>query len=161
MPHLPTVFLSSTYYDLQQVRADLVCFIQETLGYRCLASEVSSFPIDPDVDTVENCQRRVDQDADALVLVVGGRYGTIPETSNRSVTNLEYLVARAKGIPIYVFVKADILSMLSLWKDNKDVDFSSVVDNPRLFDFISEIRGPHSVWMQPFSTAQHRTLSMH
>ena len=49
MPHIPTIFLSATFFDLQQVRADLVSFIQKSLGYRCLASEMSSFPIDPDV----------------------------------------------------------------------------------------------------------------
>jgi hypothetical protein len=32
MPHLPTIFLSSTYYDLAQVRADIVTFVQEQLG---------------------------------------------------------------------------------------------------------------------------------
>ncbi len=154
MPHLPTVFLSSTCFDLQQVRADIVNFIQEDLGYRCLASEMNSFPIAPDADTVENCRRRVDQDADALVLVIGGRYGVVPEALGRSITNLEYLVARAKGIPLFVFVKADVLALLPVWKDNPAADFKGVVDDSRLFEFISEIRGPHSVWMQPFTVAR-------
>lgn len=153
MPHLPTIFLSSTFYDLQQVRADLVTFIQEGLGYRAMASELNSFPIDPDTETVENCKRRVEQDADALVLVIGGRYGSVVPASGKSVTNLEYLAARAKGIPIFAFVKSDVLAQLETWRANPGADFRSVVDDPRVFQFISDVRGPHSVWTQAFTLA--------
>ena len=31
-----------------------------------------SFPVDPDMDTVNNCLRAVEERADMLVLVVGG-----------------------------------------------------------------------------------------
>src|SRR5260370_41029959 len=105
MTQVPTIFLSSTCYDLQQVRADIVQFVNEELGYRCLASEFDSFPTEPDVDTIENCKRRVEQDADALILVIDGRYGYAPPAVGKSVTNQEYLAARAKGIPIFAFVK--------------------------------------------------------
>jgi hypothetical protein len=50
--HAPTVLVSSTFYDLRQVREDLRCFIEDQLGYRPLLSEHPSFPIDPDVDTI-------------------------------------------------------------------------------------------------------------
>ena len=70
----PCVMVSSTFYDLRQIRDDLRQFI-EGLGYRPLLSEHPSFPIDPDTTTIENCRRRVEQDADILVLVIGGRYG--------------------------------------------------------------------------------------
>jgi hypothetical protein len=43
------------------------------LYYRPLLAEHPSFPIDPDAITIENCRRRVEQDADTLVLVIGGR----------------------------------------------------------------------------------------
>ena len=61
MPDLPGVFISSTFYDLIQVRADLVGFVEGQLGYRPLASELPSFPVDPSADTIENCRRRVDE----------------------------------------------------------------------------------------------------
>jgi hypothetical protein len=41
-----------------------------------LLSEHPSFPIDPGVTTIENCRRRVEQDADLFVLIVGMRYGS-------------------------------------------------------------------------------------
>lgn len=73
----------------------MVEFFQEQLGYRCLASEMNSFPVDLDLDSVENC--RVQDDADVLVLVIGERYGYCPQPSSKSVTILESLVARSKG----------------------------------------------------------------
>lgn len=157
MRRLPTIFLSSTFFDLQQVRADIVDFVQEDLGYRCLASERNSFPIDPDADTIENCKRRVEQDADALILVIGGRYGSVVPVSEKSVTNLEYDVARAKRIPVLAFVKADVLALLPIWRDNPKADFRAVVDDPRVFQFISDVRGLHSIWTQEFTLARDIT----
>jgi hypothetical protein len=99
---IPAVFVSSTSYDLDQVRADLKQFI-ERLGYDAVLSEYPSFPIDPDVKTVENCLRAVDRSADIFILVVGGRYGS-QTGEGKSITNLEYLRARFKEIPINAFV---------------------------------------------------------
>lgn len=145
--------ISSTFFDLKQVREDLARFVADGLGCRPLISEWSSFPIDPDVDTLENCRRRVERDADILVLVIGGRYGFVDTASARSVTNLEYLAARAKGIPVFVFVEKRILSALPIWQANSDGDFSSVVDDVRVFSFIEEVRVVHRVWMSEFEFA--------
>src|SRR5262249_20743047 len=125
----------------------------DEMGCRCLVSEWSSFPIDPDVDAVENCRRRVEHDADLLVLVIGGRYGSVDSKSAKSITNLEYLAARAKGIPIYVFVEKRVQALVPVWKTNRGFDFSSVVDDPRVFSFIEEIRDHHKVWTQEFELA--------
>ena len=67
---LPTLFLSSTFFDLRQVRADVADFVETQLGYRLLASEYASFPIDPSMRTIENCRARVENDADAMVLCI-------------------------------------------------------------------------------------------
>ena len=144
--------VSSTFYDLRQIRDDLRQFI-EGLGYRPLLSEHPSFPIDPDATTIENCRRRVEQDADVLVLVIGGRYGSIDATPNKSVTNLEYTSARHKRIPIYVFIDPQVLALLPLWKRNQAADFSEQVDSPRLFEFIEHVRTVDAVWMNEFRIA--------
>ena len=39
--------------------------------------------------------------------------------------------AKEKNIPIFVFVSKQVQNNLSLWKANKNADFSSVVDNPK------------------------------
>ena len=49
----PNVMVSSTFYDLRQIRADLAHVILDELGYIALLSELPSFPVDPDLDTIE------------------------------------------------------------------------------------------------------------
>lgn len=146
--------ISSTFYDLRQIRSSLVDFLTDDLGFEPLVSELGSFPVDPDVDTIENCRRRVEQDTDILVLVIGGRYGWVDGASARSVTNLEYLAARAKGIPIYAFVQKSVLALLPVWKKNPEADFSDVVDDVRLFAFIEQVRSIDRVWTYEFEYAR-------
>jgi hypothetical protein len=148
----PAVFVSSTFYNLKQIRADLKDFISE-MGLIPVISEYDSFPIDPSVSAVENCLKVVDQSADIFVLIISGRYGTVIN-QDKSVTNMEYLKARAKGIPIYVFIDKAVLYVLPLWTASPQNDFSAVVDSPRLFEFVTSVRSTDGVWTQPFETAQ-------
>jgi len=154
MAHAPAVMLSSTFFDLKQLRKDLASFLTDDLGFQALLSEMPSFPIDPTLDTIANCTKRVQDNADIMVLVVGGRYGSIDDRTSKSVTNLEYLAAREKGIPIYVFVEARILALLDTWKRNPDADYSNVVDTTELFRFVEMIRSEQRVWVHPFEYAQ-------
>lgn len=150
----PYVMVSSTFYDLRQVRANISKFISDELGYLPLLSELPSFPINPDLSTIENCRARVENNADILVLVIGGRYGSIDDATNKSITNLEFLAARQKGIPIYAFVERGIHSLVPVWKKNPDNDFSGTVDTTQLFEFIEKVMGQDKVWTFPFDTAQ-------
>jgi hypothetical protein len=152
--------VSSTFYDLKQLRADLGHFLENDLGYRALLSEHRSFPVDPDTDTIENCRRRVEQDADIFVLVIGGRYGYVDPDSSKSITNLEYLVARAKGIPIYAFVEKSVLAVLPVWTKNPQADFSDVVSDTRVFEFIQRVRSEDKMWMHEFEFAQEITQTL-
>lgn len=43
--------------------------------------------------------------------------------------------------------------MLPVWQSNPDADFSSVVDSPKLFEFISSLRNSGEVWVFPFDSA--------
>lgn len=150
----PYVMVSSTCYDLRQVRANLSKFISDELGYIPLLSELPSFPINPDLSTIENCRARVENTADIFVLVIGGRYGSIDDATNKSITNLEFLAARQKGIPIYAFVERGILSVIPVWGKNKDADFSGTVDTTQLFEFVEKVMVQDKVWTFPFDTAQ-------
>jgi hypothetical protein len=107
---VPSVFVSSTCYDLSQVRADLERSIAD-LGLDPVVSESDAFPVNPNSTVVENCLRVVKDRSDIFVLIVGGRYGSLTD-SGHSVTNLEYLEAKAKGIPIYVFVLKSVLQVI-------------------------------------------------
>jgi len=147
-----TLFVSSTCYDLAQVRVDLRKFL-ESLGLEPILSEFDSFPIDPSKSTIENCLHVVRTRADIFLLIVGTRYGSLADAT-RSITNLEYVEASARSIPRYVFVKREILSLLSVWKANPTADFRDTVDSPQLFEFVAHLRESGSVWVFPFDTAQ-------
>lgn len=148
----PSVFISSTCYDLNQIRTDVQCHI-ESLGLDPVLSELSSFPVNPSQDKIRNCRDNVKNRADIFILIVGGRYG-YQHKSGKSVTNLEYIEAKNKGIPIYIFVSKEILHILPMWQKNKEGDFASLVDTPKLFEFVDSLRNTSENWVFPFDNAQ-------
>ena len=148
----PSVFVSSTMYDLGDLRAGLQQFV-EALGWKAVLAEHSSFSVDTSETTVENSLRNVRENSDIFVMVVGARYGSVDPDSDKSVTNLEFLEARVSGVPVYVFVDSGVLAQLRVWHDNPEADFSSVVDTTRVFEFIDSFYRSGGVWTFPFSTA--------
>lgn len=146
-----SVFVSSTCYDLGQMRSDLRSFI-EGLGYRAILSDVSSFPVDPTRNNVDNCLVAIEEHASLFVLVVGGRYGsTMP--SGTSITNMEYNRALSMGIPRFVFVQKSVLHMMPIWRNNKTADFTGICDSPKLFEFVETLHDKSNQWVFPFETA--------
>lgn len=146
------IFISSTCYDLSQLRANINDFIKDS-GHNPILSEYNNFPVSPDLTAVENCIKNVKENADMLVLIVGNRYGSIIE-SGKSITNTEFLTAKQKGIPIFCFIDKNILTTLSIWKDNKSADFSRIVDNNKIFEFIEDIRTNRNLWVFPFEQSR-------
>jgi len=149
---IPRVFVSSTCFDLRQIRRDLKEFIEGSLGYEAVLSEFPSFPVDPDQTTVDNSRRVVRSVCDIFVLVVGGRYGTIDKQSGKSITNQEMIEARLAGLPIYVFLDRTVDALLPAWRDNPELTHPAIDDN-RVLAFADEIkRSLH--WIFPFDSAQ-------
>lgn len=155
--HKPTIFVSSTCYDLKQIRQNLKDFIENELGYEAILSEYDSFPINPDINTVNNCIRVVEERADIFVLIIGGRYGYVSPNNNKSITNMEYLRARSKGIPIFAFVDQSIINILPVWEKNIDGDFSGVVDSTKIFEFVDNVRNKDSIWVYEFNSGNNIT----
>lgn len=151
--NIPTVFVSSTCYDLSQVREDLKDFFEDNYGFTAMLSEFDSFPIDPCKGTFENCLSNVDNAADIFILIIGNRYGYVTD-KGKSITNLEYLHAKEKKIPIYVFVNKQIQNTLFLWKANKEGDFSSIVDNPKIFEFVDSIYNENNQWIYTYDSVR-------
>ncbi len=146
------IFVSSTCYDLSQIRVDMHEFIDKC-GYSPILSEFRNFPVSPDKNTLQNCINTVKSDADIFVLIIGNRYGSQIE-SGQSITNIEFLSAKEKGIPIYIFINKNILNFLYYWKKNKGGDFTDIVDTIKIFEFVSEIRDNEKLWTFEFETAQ-------
>ncbi|WP_299582979.1 DUF4062 domain-containing protein [uncultured Sunxiuqinia sp.] len=146
------IFLSSTCYDLKQIRADLFDYFYNQ-GYTPYLSENHDFPINPQKDTIENCIENVKKNTDIFVLVVGNRYGYQIE-NGKSITNTEYLYAKKLGIPIYIFIYRQIISILPIWKKNQNGDFSDSVDSTKIFEFVQDLRETDNNWCFEFEKAQ-------
>ena len=89
-----------------------------------------------------------------MVLIVGSRYGYITDHGEKSITNLEYLRAKAKGIPIFVFIDQKVSNILPVWKKNKEMNFSDIVDSEKIFEFVDTLRNKDSNWVYEFNTGQ-------
>lgn len=149
------IFVSSTCYDLSQIRDDLKrCIIE--LGHNPILSELKDFPVDPMKSNSENCINAINSEADIFVLIIGNRYGSVLETG-KSITNTEFIAALAKGIPIYTFSLKSMTSILPLWERNPNADYSNIVDNDKVFEFLADVRNKRGLWNFEFERAQDIT----
>ena len=146
------IFVSSTCYDLSQIRDDLKrCIIE--LGHNPILSELKDFPVDPKKSNSENCINAINNQTDIFVLIIGDRYGSILETG-KSITNTEFIAALSKGIPIYTFSLKKMTAILPIWENNPNADYSHIVDNNKVFEFLSDVRKKRGLWNFEFERAQ-------
>ena len=102
------IFISSTCNDLASERKILGDNLK-VLGHNVIQSENDTFPVNPKMDTIENCLKVIKDLADIMVLIISTKAGTITE-NGKSITHLEFITARAKGIPVYTFVNPEVLA---------------------------------------------------
>lgn len=107
------VFISSTYSDLQQERSSVM---QTIMSLNCIPAGMELFPASND-EQFEFIKRVID-DCDYYVLIVGGRYGSLTE-EGISYTEKEFDYAKSKGLPILAFLHND-LDAIPLGKSEKD-----------------------------------------
>lgn len=147
----PRTFVSSTFYDLADARAALSTYL-EGIGHEALMHEKSTFGVKPGVHSHAACLDEVDR-ADYLVLIVGGRRGGTFVASEKSITSEEYRRAIKRKIPIIIFVKNDVERAWKIYKKNPSADFSDVVDDKRIFDFIDVLKSQsEDNWTHGFDT---------
>lgn len=149
------IFVSSTCYDLSQIRNDIKQCIED-LGHNPILSELKGFPINPNLSNSENCINAVKNEADIFVLIIGNKYGSELE-SGKSITNTEFITAVDKGIPIYTFALKQMTTILPLWERNPDMDLSTIVDNKKVFEFLADVRKKRGLWNFEFERAQDIT----
>jgi hypothetical protein len=144
----PRVFISSTCYDLASERDSLIDFCNN-FGFDVALSERGDVFFHPDLHTHESCTNEIGN-CHLLVLIIGGRFGgryvVDPE---KSITNAEYSAARDAGIPIFTFIKNEVLQDHNVWQSNKGNEFVErirypSIDKPEhaidIFRFIDEVR---------------------
>src|SRR2546425_2480079 len=136
----PRIFISSTYYDLRYVRADLERYIRDR-GFDPILSERGHIPYGSEKRLEEYCYKEIEL-CDILVAIIGGRYGS-PSTSDDmySVAQMELKTAIDLGRPVYVFVEKNVLAEYRTYEKNKgrkDINYVAV-DDPRVYGFLEEV----------------------
>lgn len=152
----PSIFVSSTFYDLKYVREELCSFIKNK-GYSPVLSEngdigySSKTPLDVSCyDAVKSCHM--------TILIVGGEYGS-PATGEDdtdkfneflSITRKEFREASAANISIFAFIPHAVLSEYNVYKENKeDIEKKALsirfkeTKSINVFRFIEELYSLH------------------
>ena len=100
----PRIFVSATTGDLRSHRATVAAALRKLESHAIVQDD---WP--PDYQTVEQLIRRRIRDSDAVIHLVGLRYGAEPRelppgVPRRSYTQMEYHIARELKKPVYLFV---------------------------------------------------------
>ena len=107
----PRVCISSACYDLTEIRDGLYAFIEGS-GIEPVMSERGGvfYVSDDHTHDSDSCLHEVKR-CDLLVLIIGSRFGgEHRDGEEKSIMNKEYEAAVEKKIPIFMFVKKDVLA---------------------------------------------------
>jgi len=146
---IPKIFISSTCYDLMQIRDSLSEFIQEYY-YEPVLSEKGDVFYHPDLHTHESCIGEI-ENCDMFILIIGGRFGgKYKSDEQKSITNAEYEAAKVRNIPVFTFVKREVYEDHRVYQRNKKnsafvkkIEFPSIEkqeNSVNIFEFINKVR---------------------
>jgi len=96
------VFVSSTYVDLILERSEVM---QALLELECIPAGMELFPAAS--DSQWDWIKRVIDESDYYIVIVGGRYGSVSKDTGLSFTEMEYRYAVETGKPIIGFLVDD------------------------------------------------------
>lgn len=116
------IFLSSTAFDLLDVRAEIAATLQ-SLGVKPVLSDdkLSDFRVHHDADSIETCLVNLEA-CDEVILVLDQRYG--PSLGGAgfddvSATHLEFRKAVELKKPVHFFARDRLIGEYAVWKKNK------------------------------------------
>jgi len=96
------IFISSTYSDLKEERSKVM---QAIMAMDCIPAGMELFPA---IDEEQfNFIKRIIDDCDYYILIIGGRYGSIDD-EGISYTEKEYDYAISRQVPVMTFLHKDI-----------------------------------------------------
>ena len=102
------VFVSSTYSDLIPERSEVM---QALLELECMPAGMELFPAAN--DTQWEWIKKVIDESDYYIVIVGGRYGTVSKETGQSYTEMEYRYALETGKPVIGFLHEDPSKILA------------------------------------------------
>lgn len=137
----PRVFVSSTFYDLSQVRWELERFIK-SMGYEAVLNERGAIPYGSSEKLEAYCYKEV-QICDILISIIGGRFGSSSANDpDCSVSRAELTTAHSNGKQVYIFISKNVNAEYQTYARNKEIimDYAHV-DDKRIFQYIEFIYG--------------------
>lgn len=153
----PRIFISSTFYDLKQVRIELDKFI-ESLGYEPIRNEEGDIPYGKDGELEKYCYKEI-ENVDILVSILGGHYGSNAKSDKSdeySISQKELITAMKNDKQVFIFIENEVLTEYETYKmnkDNPDVKYH-FVDNINIYRFIEEIKSlPYNNNIKGFETS--------
>jgi hypothetical protein len=143
---VPKVFISSTCYDLADVRDSLVGFIR-SFGLEPVLSDKGDVFYHPDLHTHDSCLRETDN-CQLFLLLIGGRFGgAYVADTKKSIVNAEWAAAKSLQMPVFSFVKRDVMEDHRIFQKNKAnakaITFPAIENQAyasHIFRFIDEVR---------------------
>jgi hypothetical protein len=135
----PRVFISSTFYDLRQVRSDLERFIRE-VGYEPVQHERGQVPYGSQEKLESYCYKEIAQ-VDIVVNIIGGRFGSGSFEETYSISQMELKTALKLNKQSYIFVDGSVMAEYRMYLKNKELKGIRYVaaDDERIFRFIEEM----------------------
>ncbi|MDV7419457.1 DUF4062 domain-containing protein [Acinetobacter baumannii] len=140
----PRIFISSTYYDLRNIRSDLERYIKER-NYDPILNEKGHIPYSSQARLEEYCYKEI-ENCDILISIIGGRFGSIAfDSGGYSISQKELRTALEKGKQVYIFIEKAVLHEYRTYEHNKDnaevisaMKFSAV-DDLKIYQFLDEV----------------------
>lgn len=154
----PRIFISSTYFDLRVIRADIERFIKE-FGYEPILFERGHIPYGKEEALEDYCYQEI-ATCDILVAIIGGKFGSQSRNDLNSITQNELKTAIEQKKQIYIFIERSVLSEFRTYQSNKD--FSNFkpcyVNDLRIYEFIEEVSAlPIGNPIEPFELSEDIT----
>lgn len=152
----PRIFLSSTYYDLKQVRSDIGKFIQD-LGYVSVMNENADIPYTQQHELEYDCYGEI-LTCDVLVCIIGNSFGSQSNSNELSVTMNELEQALKNRKLVYVFIEKSVFYENKTFRKNVGLKgfVPAAVDDIKVHQFIKKLidKIGREKYIQPFDTAQ-------
>lgn len=149
---VPRVFISSTFYDLKQVRFNIGDFIKN-LGYEAVMHERSGVAYTQNEPLEQDCYHEL-ASCDIVVCVIGNHFGSRSAGNELSITMNEIQTAIKNRKKVYIFISKDVYIENRTYEYNKENgNFKSAyTDNLKIHEFISELKNNKRVLIESFDT---------
>lgn len=150
---VPRVFISSTYYDLKQVRNNIGSFI-ESLGYESVMHEKSEVAYTQTTALENDCYHEVES-CDIVVCIIGNHFGSQSSDADLSITMKELTTAIKEKKKVYIFIAKDVYIENRTYIQNKDSGTfkSAYTDDLRIHEFVEQLKNSvHDHVIESFET---------